>query len=357
MFRPAIALFFISLSTLAADVSSLPTFVAPSDKQIRYIGRFDTKDPAGPRCAWSGSSIVARFEGTMLNAKIKGNNDFVQVMIDGKPSTALAITSAQTVYRLAEGLSEGEHTVELFKRTEPMVGTIQFLGFELPPNKKLLDPPARLGRRIELIGDSITCGYGNEDTAKENHFKPITENNYVAYGAVAARDVKAEYVCIAWSGRKMWPNNTIPEIYDRILPNDPQSKWDFTSWTPDVVVINLGTNDFGQGNPEEKGWTDAYKAFLKIVRANYNNAMIYCAVGSMMSDNWPPEKKSLSTICGYLTRMVDELNKAGDKNIRYLEFAPQDQANGIGADWHPSVKTNRIMADTLVAALKKDLGW
>jgi len=324
----------------------------------RYIGRFDTKDAAGPRCAWSGSSIVARFEGTALNAKLKGNKDLVQVIVDGKPTLALTLTKEQTVYRVANELGDGTHTVELFKRTEAMVGTIEFLGFELQAGKKLLDPPARAPHRIELIGDSITCGYGNEDDKKENHFAPLTENNYMAYGAVAARDLQAEYMCIAWSGRKMWPDNTIPEIYGRTLPGDAQSRWEFSAWDPQVIVINLGTNDFGKGNPDEKGWTDGYKAFVKTLRVRYPAAAIYCAVGSMMSDSWPPEKKALSTIRGYLTRMIDELSKAGDKNIRYLEFAPQDiNANGVGADWHPNVKTNRIMADTLVAAVKKDLGW
>ncbi len=32
-------------------------------------------------------------------------------------------------------------------------------------------------------------------------------------------------------------------------------------------------------------------------------------------------------------------------------------ADGIGADWHPSVKTHQKMADVIAAAIKKELAW
>ncbi len=72
-----------------------------------------------------------------------------------------------------------------------------------------------------MIGDSISCGYGNEGKSQNEHFSPDTENARDAYGAIAARRLGADYACVAWSGRKMWPDNTVPEIYDRALPQDP----------------------------------------------------------------------------------------------------------------------------------------
>ena len=180
----------------------------------------------------------------------------------------------------------------------------------------------------------------------------------MAYGAVAARLMNAEYVCIAWSGRKMWPDNTIPSIYDLALPQDKASAWDFSKWTPDAVLINLATNDFGKGNaPDEAQWTAAYVEFVKRVRKNYPNAMIYLATGSMMSD-WPADKKPLTVLKGYMAKIENDLKTQGETKIRVLHFDPQNpQRDGLGGDWHPNLKTHALMAKKFAAALQADLGW
>lgn len=342
-----------------AEDAALPVSVPASDANIRYMGRWDFKDKSAPRCNWAGCAVQAKFQGTAIGAKITFNgNDHFQVVIDGKATDVVKPEKGTATVTLAKGLSNGDHTVELFKRTETYVGKPQFLGFQLEAGKKLLPLPPRPKRSIEMVGDSITCGYGNDATNVNQHFTPETENNYMAYGAIAAREVGAEYSCIAYSGRKMSPDNTMPEIYDRIIADDAGSKWDFTQNAPSVVLINLGTNDFRGNGPEEKTWTDAYKAFVGKVRKLYPEAHIYLAIGSMMSDGYPPGKKQLSTIRAWHQQMVKDLTDAGDKKVHFIEFAPQDiNADGGGADWHPSVKTHQKMAAKLVEALKKDLGW
>ncbi|OIR14926.1 endoglucanase E precursor [mine drainage metagenome] len=342
----------------AADVGGLPVQVSANDTHLRFIGRFDHRDPAGPRCEWSGSELEVRFQGTALNVCLKEKGeDLYQVVVDGVPTTQLVTNEHQTVYRVVEGLADSPHVVGLFKRTEPLVGSTQFLGLQLPAGAKLLPPPPAPTRRIEFIGDSITCGYGNEGKDQSQHFSPQTENNYLAYGAVAARELNAEYVCVAWSGRTMWPTFTIPEIYDRTLPDDPTSRWDFGQWKPDVVLINLGTNDFREKVPDQAKWTAAYRAFLKRVRTNYPRAQIYCAIGPMMSDSYPVGMHALSTLRTFVTEMLAAEHKDGHLQEHFFEFAQQRQEDGLGADWHPSVKTDRIMADKLCAALRSDQGW
>jgi len=336
---------------------ALPVEIPAKDPALVYVGRWDTRDAAGPRCAWAGSSVSAKFQGTAVNALFKfGGNDQWQVVIDGQPTSIIVADASKTVYPAAAGLPDKEHTLELFKRTDPLVGTTQFLGLQLAKGK-LLPPPARPKRRIEIVGDSITCGYGNESANQNEKFAPGTENNYLAYGAIAARALKAEYVAVSWSGKWLFGPNAIPLLYDLSLPNDPQSKWDFSTWTADAVVVNLGTNDFGPKNPTEQEWTDAYRAFIKRLRTSYPHCHVFLAVGSMMSDGYPPGRKALSTIRGYNQGIVASLQKEGDRKIHYVEFEPQDQKNGIGGDWHPSVKTHKLMADVLTAAIKKELGW
>ena len=335
------------------EAAPLPVAVAPSDPRLRYEGRFDTTDAAGPRCAWSASAVALRFQGAALNVRLAdGDSDRYQVIVDGQPAAVLAPRNGTHLYRVFQAARSGTHTVALVKRTEAFFGTTQFLGFQFSQGGKLLPLPPRPAHRIEVIGDSISCGYGNEAKDQNEHFSALTENAALSYGAVAARALGAEYVCVAWSGRLMWPKNTMPEIYDRTLPLDPGSRWDFSRWVPQAVVINLSTNDFAGGTPDREGWTAGYEAFLAHVRTLYPKALIYCATSPML---WG---KPIAIAKDYLTQIVQDENAAGDKNVRLLVFATQDGGkNGFGADWHPSLKTDALMGEAMAAALGGDLGW
>ena len=128
-------------------------------------------------------------------------------------------------------------------------------------------------------------------------------------------------------------------------------------WKPDVIVINLGTNDFSKSNPEEAGWVGAYRDFIHKLRANAPNAVIYLAIGPMLSDQWGGDRKPLSSVRTYLQKIIADEAKVGDHQLRYLEFAVQKAEDGLGADWHPSLKTHRIMAEKLKEAIEQDMKW
>jgi hypothetical protein len=339
------------------EAAPLAYTVSSSDPRLRYEGRFDLRDAAGPRCAWPASAVTLRFQGTGLNVRLRdSNNDEYQVVVDGQPSAVLVTRGGAHLYGVfhatADSLQQGPHTVTLVKRTEAFFGTTQFLGFQVARGGRLLPPPPRPARRLEVIGDSISCGYGNEAKDQHERFTSATENASLSYGAVAARAVGAEYACLAWSGRTMWPKNTMGEIYDKALPLDPGSRWDFARWTPDAVVVNLSTNDFSGGTPDRKGWIAGYETFLARVRRSYPRAAIYCTTSPMLAGSPAAVAET------YLTQIVADENAAGDKNVKLLVFETQDGGkNGFGADWHPSVKTDAILAGKLAATLAADLGW
>ncbi len=344
-----------SFMVRAAGGDPAPVEVSPGDPAVRYGGRFDMRDKAAPRCAWPACMITLKFTGTDISVKFAdGGHNFWQAEIDGKPGVKLELQAGTRAYPVATGLPRGEHIVTLTKATEGFMGVTRFLGFELNAGAAVEAPPP-VSRRLEVVGDSISCGYGVEAANQNEHFNPGTENAYEAYGAIAARALGADYSCIAWTGRKMWPDNTMPEIYDRTLADDPALIWYFPVWTPDAVVINLGTNDFGKGYPEEGPWLDAYRKFIARVRKNYPKAVIYCATGPMLGDG--QVMKSRSTLLDYVRKIVAAESTAGDANVRALDFGQQDPANGFGADFHPNLKTQQLMADKLVETLRKDLGW
>ncbi|NLD46374.1 MAG: acetyl xylan esterase [Clostridiaceae bacterium] len=336
--------------------SPTPTIPNTGTPGIGYTGRFDFSDSKGPRFAWTASTITANFEGTEVKATIKSQGDnWFNVIIDGVVKTPININNTTKTITLASGLSNGKHNVTLFKRTEAQVGVTQFLGFDFGSGK-LLAPPPEAERKIEFIGDSITCAYGNEGTDKSQPFTPPNENSYMSYASITCRALNADQICVSYSGKGVVSNyggNTnelMPFLYPRIMPQE-STTWDYSKWTPDVVVINLGTNDFSVSAPGESSFVNAYKDLVKKVRSQYPDAHIFCTMGPML---WGDS----ITICrGYLNKVVDSYNSAGDKKVYFLEYPQQQESDGYGEDWHPSIKTHQKMADLLTSAIKEKLGW
>ncbi len=349
--------FAIMKQYLLKIITTLP--YGESKPGVLIIGRFDTSDPAGPKFAWSDTTIKANFQGTGISVKLNSMGDnWFSVIIDGVVKSPINVPAgSSSSYTLASGLANGNHTVELVKRTECWVGDVQFLGFTVTGGN-LLAPPAPSSKRIEFIGDSITCGYGNEGTSQYQSFTTKNENAYLAYGAVTARLLGADPITVCWSGKGVvqnyggdTANDLMPALYPQILSYNKTLTWDTSKWIPQVVVINLGTNDFSTSAPDTTAFTTAYEKLVNRIRGQYPNAHIYCAIGPMLGGD------QLKNCRNCITSVVNKKNSAGDQKVHFIEFPVQDQANGYGEDWHPSIKTHQLMADQLAAQIRKDLGW
>lgn len=333
--------------------AAAPTTPAPP-ATVRYVGRFDTSDPNAVRFAWSGSSIVTRFKGTGISARMKdeGGRNYFQVIVDGEPKSVLKTDPTKEVYPLVDGLPDGEHEVALYKRTEARVGEILFRGFD--PKGTILPVPQGPERRIELIGDSITAGFGNEGPNATCPFVPSEENQYNTYGAIAARALGAEHVTIAWSGKTI---GEMTEYYERTLPARPESKWDFKAWIPHLVVLNVGTNNFAVFDPGQERYVRVYTALFNRVRAAYPSALIVCLLGPMLSDAYPVGKNNLTLARKYMQATMEKIRASGETNFEYVELPEQKHSDGLGCGFHPSVKTHKLMADRLVGVAKEKLRW
>jgi Carbohydrate esterase 2 N-terminal/GDSL-like Lipase/Acylhydrolase family len=358
----------INLLVLSLLITLMPQFLAAQNKtisfdspKIQYQGRIAFKDSAA--CVnWSGSSIVLNFKGTEISAILKDADtaNYYNVIIDDKVISKIQLDTIKKSYRLASGLSNENHKIELFKRTEWGQGQTFFYGFEVPENATILSKSKLSKKKIEFFGDSITCGYGNEDTTGKDSRTGHFQNNYLTFAAMTARHFDAQYSCIANSGIGItisWFPNIISDIYDLTDPHDKNTKWNFNNYTPDVVVINLFQNDswlvnmpkheqfknrFGSEKPKEDFIIKAYENFVKTIRAKYPKASIICALGNMdatkAGSNWP----------NYIVKAVENLN---DKKI-YTHFFEYKNTPG-----HPKVNEQRAMADSLIAFINQKIKW
>jgi hypothetical protein len=354
----------------AGGPSPLPPAPAPADAapaadgaapagpaEVRFVARVDRSDPAGPRFAWSGSTILARFTGASIGVRLGGGKSYFDVRIDGKlQTTVLATTADKKEYPLAANLGPGPHELSVFRRNEARDGATTFLGLILDPaGGALLAPPPPASRRLEIIGDSTTCGYGVEGRNTNCPFSPATENYDVTYGPVTARAVGADLVTIAWTAKGMYrnfqgdTNDTLPVLYGRTLGLPGTSAWDLATWIPHAVVINLGDNDFQKGDPGQP-FVTTYTAFIHRLRRAYPDALIICAVGPKLSG------APLDGARRYVMGIVAAEKTAGDARVEFLEL-PQPQADGLGCGGHANIATHQRMADVLTAALHEKLGW
>ncbi|TWI98069.1 lysophospholipase L1-like esterase [Mucilaginibacter frigoritolerans] len=335
--------------------------VKNNDKHIRYMGRIAQTDTVS-ELSWSGSSIKINFTGSGISAVLKderGDNTY-NVIVDNKVISVLRPDPIKKEYKLASNLLGGKHTLELFKRSEWAMGKTRFYSFELNKGGRFLPADPARKRKIEFFGDSITCGYADEDSTGQDRGTSPYENGYLSYATLTAKHFDAEFNNTSKSGIGImvsWFPFTMPDMYDRLDANDPNSKWDFTKYTPDLVVINLFQNDswlvnlpnndqfkakFGTTAPTPQFIVNAYSNFIKTIRGKYPKAQIICILGSMdatkQGSPWP----------GYIEKAVASLN---DKNI-YTHFIPYKNTNG-----HPSVKEQQAMADDLIAFMNKTITW
>lgn len=338
-------------------------FIRFDDRRIAYEGRIGHQDTSACVWYWSGTSATLNFKGTGLSVLLQdeGSANFYEVIVDGRRMLRLHPDMNKQLYTLAQGLPEGKHTIELFKDTEFSFGSTRLFGFQLAANTQLLSAPKAKKRKIEFYGNSITCGYAIEDTVTDgNSSEPKYEYNYLTYGAITARHFNAAYHCISKSGIGITVGFTpylMPEIYDRTNPADSNTQWDFSSYTPKVVVINLGQNDasvsampnhpnfkarFGTQKPNENYFIQAYQRFFRTLRLKYPSATLIAVLGDMSAvqpgSPWP----------AYVQTAV--ANQHDRKLFSYI-FKPK---KGYG---HPLVKDDAQMANELIGFIDTHVKW
>lgn len=305
----------------------------------------------GPRFAWPGTHIKARFFGTQVSINLLDEdheNEF-EVVIDGRRFDKLITVAGTGNYLLADGLREGVHEVVVWRRTETTYEPTEFASFDFGKGGQLLPPPLLSQRRIEVIGDSTTVGYGIEGEP-ECEASKSNQNNYAAFGSVAARLVGADLVTVAWSGVGVYRNydeegpsaDTMPALYEYAIATDPGDLWDFSLFEPHVVVVGLGANDFSTRGDPGVVFIEAYVDFLRRIRDNYPDAEIICLI-------------QRASMAESLREVVAIARGEGDDHVHWFDI--RVDRGGKGCEGHANVERNQFLGEKLAAELQRVMGW
>ena len=357
-----LSVLFCALTTQASNTLPIKgSIIKANDPNIQYIGRISFKNPESPLFTYPGVQINARFEGTSLRLHFKPESGYFMVSIDGSEAFKVSFTAKEdSVATVAVALPRGVHEVRIMNAIESYIRRPEFRGFILDEGCHLVTPPALPERSIEFIGNSITCGYGVEDMNEGDHFNDATENHYLTYAAETARNLGAVEYVVARSGIGVYRNYNGPregnadnmtKYYEYTNFDDISETWDFNRYTPDVVCINLGTNDTSTNNYDSDRLLNAYRQFLRQVRGHHPKAKIVLLCGSML------QGKELELVRHHLNTVCQEAHDRGDKEVYRFDFTPQNGDLKYGADWHPSLWQHQKMAGELTAYLRVLTGW
>ena len=348
------------------------TFVSPANPRIIYMGRISFTNPERPAWNYPGVQIIAAFEGTSLRMMAKPRSGYFMAQIDEAEPFKVAFRGERdSVVSLATALPDSRHTVRLMYIIEGYEMYPEFWGFLLDEGRSLAEPPALPSRKIEFVGNSITCGYGNEGYDKFEHFEYETENHYYSYASITARSLGAQHWVVARSGIGAYrnyngpktgnPESNMPVQYEytgyALHPGFRQEatflseKWDFSRYQPDVVCINLGTNDLSTNNYDLTLLKQGYQKLYQMVREHNPQAKIVLLTGSMLYNQEQREAQQL------LNEVMNEARQAGDKEVFRFDMTQIMSDEGYGNDWHPNIRQDEKMASELTPFLRELMNW
>jgi len=360
--RKGLILSMVLLQSMAIYAQKSENFYPAGHELIQYLGRVDDSARDSVRYDWPGVQVRFRFTGETLKIHFRGGErNYFDLLIDGKNHSTLH-AKGDTVAHFKDIEGEGPHEGVFFKRTEGEMGTAVFYGIETGEYGELLSPPERSNRQIEFIGNSITCGYGAEGADRFESFRAETENAGKSWASIISRTFGADCHIVAHSGLGVVRNYgdslrvseepvPMPDRFNRTFDMDPSPLWDFSRWIPDVVVINLGTNDFStRPHPYKVMFQRKYEALLLKVRDAYGEIPVFCVVGPMTDD----------PCHGYVKEMVRQFNILhNDGNLHFVGLPPEllNKDEDLGSDSHPSYIGQKKMARMVVPVIGTVTNW
>jgi lysophospholipase L1-like esterase len=348
---------FLLISIVSVSQSKTNTFL--------YQGRVEKLENNTVVLIGTASSVSFNFTGKECSISLQSidsweHHNYVSLVLDGKYIGKLRIEKgAAQSFPIKPTTNKKVHTLEIYKTTEAHSGGILFAG----TTAKLTSITAKKKKKIEFIGDSITCGAASDPSDipcdKGEYFDH--HNGYYAYGPVLSRAIGVDYLMSSVSGIGMYRNwndenkdeAIMPDVYQNLYLtiDNSKPKYDF-AFQPNIISIALGTNDFSGGdgkkermpfNPEK--YVSNYINFIKMLYKHNPNAQIVITNSPMVGG----ERAVVFEDCLNKVKAAFESDRTY-KPILIFKFKPMTP-NGCGG--HPDVADHKVLANEYAPFLKK----
>jgi hypothetical protein len=348
---------FLLISIVSISQSKTNTFL--------YQGRVEKLENNTVVLIGTASSVSFNFTGNQCSISLQSidsweHHNYVSLVLDGKYIGKLRIEKgAAQSFPIKITTNKKVHTLDIYKTTEAHSGGILFAG----TTAKLTSITTKKKKKIEFIGDSITCGAASDPSDipcdKGEYFDH--HNGYYAYGPVLSRAIGVDYLMSSVSGIGMYRNwndenkdeAIMPDVYQNLYltKDNSKPKYDF-AFQPNIISIALGTNDFSGGdgkkerlpfNPEK--YVSNYSNFIKMLYKHNPNAQIVITNSPMVGG----ERAVVFEDCLNKVKAAFEFDKT-HKPILIFKFKPMTP-NGCGG--HPDVADHKVLANEYAPFLKK----
>ncbi len=371
------------------DYMKLKDYTLDEVKEVKVLGR-TTKDRKPLTLFWTASGIECNIKASELWIELEADYEiyepWISIVVNGEYLSRRMLDKGRQWICLFRGMNpDCVKNIKVLKEVQAMpsddkhcmqIHALRTDGHFLPVEEKKY--------KIEFIGDSITSGEGSMGAVIEEDWIPMwfsTQNNYAR---MVADEVQAEYRIISqsgWGAYTSWDNNpkaAIPLYYEKVcgvLNGEKNSALgayelnDFNEWQPDVVVINLGTNDGGAFNSPEWLDTETGKVYKQHLNEDgtYNEedlARFKEAVRGFLEKvrRYNP-KSQLLWVYGMLgSPMKDAIEdsiemykeQSGDAKVSFVEL-PDTNNQTVGARQHPGVLAHQAAAKVIVKWLKENI--
>jgi lysophospholipase L1-like esterase len=338
------------------------------DENIQSVGRIFRTEKNSFQADWPNSGITFQFQANSNQASLNlsfgdcGGNCHAFVAIDVNCARLNKYEISPSTVVSSSFLTEpGQfYEVSLRKITEAHFseanGILEFASITIDGGNALPEEDFKeicpKKKNILVFGDSFTAAYG-VDQLDPCGFTAATEDVTHGYAYLAAQEVSADVHIIAWSGKGAVRNNgdsnptsadPLPTYYNRTLanlaaPDLNTNYWDPKSFSPDLTIVMLGTNDYSPPtHPSDEQFVSGLSSFLKTIQGDYPSSKILalCAPGSS------------SLQCRNIHAAALAVDEA-----EYFEIPADVWQGGVGCSGHPYATTQQNMAAAILPTVQK----
>ncbi len=323
----------------------------------KIYGRTMT-DETGLLISWSNSGVELRFKGKRLEASFASYQAdqpvYVKAFVDDLPPQRFCLFGPYLKI-VIDCEKDKTHKVKLLRVSEGST-CLTFKGFSVfGKAPEILEPEKDKALKLEFMGDSITTGWGVLAPKSQMGYNTYEQDSTKSYAYLTAELLDAEIRTEAMGGQGVYrtcggnEGVQFKSMFDMVLNNrdnlmDIPNVYDHSQWTPDVFVLNCGSNDVPGGTSNEIMY-DEGGFLLDKIRHTYPKAKIIWLYG-MMNSNYIPTLKKL----------ISDKRRDGDKNVYFLPvdliYGKKDEVGAVG---HPNVNASIRVSKKLAALIKKIL--